>query len=144
MFDSNYLYFVKIDLPPSSYNLKRAKEEAKKKSKNETFQRWDVEKVERSELLRNYFPLNIVMVSKYNITEKSKEEWNRLIMGSIPALASNNTKERLEKSAGNPQFVFGQYYESDKLFLIDDVMEWSHHRISWEEVRTVKSFIDSK
>lgn len=144
MFNSNYVYCVYIYLPPSSYQLKRAKEEAKKKSKDKTFQRWQVEDVEKSELLRNYFPLNMVMVSKSEIVKKSKEERNNLIFGSIPALASKNDKERLKKFAGNPQFAFGQYYECDKLFLIDDVMEWSHHRISWEEVRTVKSFIDSK
>jgi hypothetical protein len=143
MFNSNYLYFIHIYLPPSPYDLKRAKDVAKKKSKDAVFQRWAVEDVEKSELLRNIFPLNLIMVSKSEIVKKSKEERNNLIHGSIPALASNKTKEQLKKFAGTPQFAFGQYYESKNLFLVDDIMEWSHHRISWEEIRTAKSFIET-
>lgn len=142
MFDSNYLYFLHIPLPPNLYDLKRVEERAKNNKKNETFQRWEVEEIERKMLLRNYFPLNIVMVLKGEII-KLKQNPHTLIMGSMPALGSNKTKEDLEKHAGNPQFAFGQYYDYDKLFLLDDIMNWSHHRISWKEVRTVESFIKS-
>lgn len=82
------------------------------------------------------------MVLKEDII-KLKQKPYPLVWGSFPALAANKTKERLEKFAENPQFAFGQGYYCNELFLLDDIMNWSHHRISWKEVRTVENFIKS-
>lgn len=142
MYQSKYLVFLQISNPPSSFRIRTAKEKAIKKTSNPTFQRWDVEKVEREELLNNYSEFKIIFVSPSDIIAKSKEEYGDLIHGTYPALCElSHNKDRIKKHAGSPQFCFGMYYDADKLFLLDDIISWSHNRMSWSEIKTANSLI---
>lgn len=140
--------FLEINSPPNPYNLRRAKEEAIKKygkNGNETFIRWDVEKVEREELLRKFSSFETTYVFTKSLEEKiHSDRDNNLISTSNPGLCELGAdRERIMKFSDGPQFCFGKYVYTDKLFLIEDIYHWSQHRISWSEIRTAASIIKS-
>lgn len=141
--------FLEISSPPNIYNLKRAREAAEKKyskNGNKTFIRWDVEKVEREELLRSFSCFNTTYVSVGTLEKKiNSDRENNLVFTTSPALCElGNDKDKLKNFAGAPQFSFGKYVYGDKLFLIEDIYRWSHNQISWSEIRTAKSIIESE
>lgn len=144
----NHIPFLHIESPPSIYNLQQAKLQAQKKSKNKTFQRWDVEKVERAELLNSFGSFETVYVDigelekKADAKNKNKYENDIIWTGNPGLVAYGLDKERVKKHTACPQFAFGRGVYSDKLFLIEDIFEWSHHRISWSEIRTAESIIE--
>lgn len=139
----NHIPFLQIENPPNIYKLKRVKEVARKRTKVETFQRWDVEKVERAKLLNNYSSFETVYITLGELEKKADPKENDLIGISWPGLTKlGSEKEKVKKYAGSPQFAFGQYFYADKLFLMEDVFAWSHSRISWSEIRTAKSIIE--
>lgn len=58
------------------------------------------------------------------------------IMCTLPSVASYRTEAELKKHAGFPKFNFGVFYELDKLYLVDDIIEYGDHRIKYNEIRT--------
>lgn len=139
----NHIPFLKIENPPNIYDLKRVKEAARKRTKVETFIRWDVEKVERQKLLNSYSSFETLYISLGELEKKADPKENNLIGISLPGLTDlYSNKEKVKKYAGAPQFAYGGYYYTDKLFLIEDIFEWSHSRISWSEIRTAASIIE--
>ena len=136
-----YTPFLYIPFPPSRFELNRAKENSIKKrggrKVNSTFVRWDVEKVENQHFILHHGRETVYV----NIENEIKEKRGDRVFVTSAGLAAN--KEVLEKF-GKPQFAFGIYYEKSKLFLMDDIFEWSHHRIPWVEVRTAEQIINKK
>lgn len=148
----NYIPFLHIGSPPSNYNLKQAKLAAEKKhgkgERYKTFRQWDVEKVERAALLNSFGSFQTVYVDigelKRKADRKNKTNYeNDIVWTGNPGLVAYGLdKERIKKFSAAPQFAFGGGVYSDKLFLIEDIFEWSHHRISWSEIRTAESIIE--
>ena len=130
---SNYLYFLFIPLPPSNWNLREAEKKAKNE-KNEVFRRWDIEKVEKKELSKN--PSTTVMMVHKETLKKKVEPFN-LIEITYPCLCVLGGKWpfNLKECGGFPQFAFGGYKDVTHLFYLEDVLDWSHHRRAWKEVR---------
>ena len=101
---------------------------------------WDIQKVERRLLLRSFSEFKTVYVSIADLGDKKNNR--NLIPISSPAITEFPfDKKRIEKFAGSPQFSFGGYYYTDKLFLMEDIFEWSYCRILWREIRTAKDII---
>ena len=63
------------------------------------------------------------------------------LMGECPALAHNMTEADMKKFTGFPRFCFGLYYDPKSLLLMDDVIEWSHHHLSFDQIRTAEDII---
>jgi hypothetical protein len=77
---------------------------------------------------------NTVFVAQ---NELSKQVDFRMF-GSYPAPCSKKTEEQKKKHAGWPKFVFGQYYDLGFLLYMEDVFEYSHSYIKFEQIRTAK------
>lgn len=146
-----HIPFLQISNPPSFYDLKRAEESArknKKRSKVETFIRWEVEDIERKKLMDAFSSYKTVYVTLGDLEKHVNPKENNLIGISYPAFSEmdgTENKENLKKKFWYaPQFAFGGYYYQDKLFLIEDIFQWVHHRISWNQIRTAKSIIEAE
>lgn len=140
-----YIAFLYISHPPNVYDLKRAEEAARKTSKPETFQSHDVESLERQQLLNSLGCFKTIYVHLADLQVMANPRANNRVLGTSPAVADlGHDKENLKKFAGNPQFCWGMFYPQDQLFLIDDIFEWSHHRLPWSKVRTAQSIIDAE
>jgi hypothetical protein len=146
MYLPKHIAFLYIGNPPSNYRLHEAKKSAQKRTKNKTVQRWEVEKVERKELMNSFNSFETVYVSLDEIKQESKlSEPGERIGITYPGITELGTnREKIKKFAAAPQFAFGAYYEQNKLFLMDDIFEWSHHRISWSQIRTAKDLVDQE
>jgi len=66
---------------------------------------------------------------------KDKYFQQKRLFGSCPGTASSHWQVRLEKG-DNTRFSTGMYYSTEHLLFIDDVMEWSHHRREFKDIRT--------
>ena len=58
------------------------------------------------------------------------------VMCILPSVASYRTEADLKKHAAFPKFNFGIFYELDKLYLVDDIIEYGYYRTKYNEIRT--------
>lgn len=133
-----HIPFLHVSPRPCRYELKRIADEAHKRKGDTTFARWEIEDFERKRLNRSR--TSVVYVSRSSIEVRRTGD-NGRVLGTSPAI--QHSQEKLDtRFSGRRQFVFGQYYATDELFLVDDVIEWSHHERSWLEVRTVEDLMN--
>jgi hypothetical protein len=135
-----YIPFLRISSPPPS-GLHMAE-----KRKTETFdERVRVDEIKKRirAWLTGTYGVETVYVSLKDL-DGDREDWERSIHASWPALSHMDLerRDRVLKQAGCPQFVFGAYYQPDKLFLVEDIIEWSHHRLTWGDVRTAETIME--
>lgn len=94
----------------------------------------DYTKVDEAWYKRHWEYCNVVFVS---ILELSQEIRFRL-MATCPAAAAKMPKEKIEKYAGHPRFMFGSYHNPDKLLLMDDFMDYNYHHLEFDKIRTAR------
>lgn len=94
----------------------------------------DHSKVTEAYYLRYWEYCKIVFVSESELSQEIKFR----LMAVCPAAAAKIPKERLEKHAGCPKFVFGHYHDPDKLLLMDDFIQYNHSHLKFEEIRTAR------
>lgn len=151
--------FYHISQPPNIYKLNREEKEIRKKHaksrirNTETFERWDLEKHERTHFLETHGVIHLRFVERSAFKDKAEQvmrEWG--YWSSEPSIIihwpglQDLTERRghVKKYPGTPQFNFGYYERSQHLFLADDVIHWGRGNgpfLHWREVRTAEHFI---